>query len=143
MLPWWLRDLSTWQYDLWEEVKRVASVQSEEEFKGGSNCNLQLPSGWQWRKHIEKASIFLQAHSKSSRGNTYQLQKGKFQIEGRKIPTRSVFKHWTWLPRKVESLSMESKLLHTGPRAPLTEQLAVLWASLWCPPNVPSKKVSK
>ena len=76
---------------------------------------------------MEKASTFLKEHSERSRGNTHKLQNGKFQIEGKKFPTRSVLKHWTWLPRNVvESLSMDSKLLCTRPRAALTEQLAVL-----------------
>jgi len=66
-------------------------------------------------------------HSERCRGNTHKSQNGKFQIEGKKFPTRTVPEHWTWLHRKVmESLSVNSKLLRTRPRAALTEQLAVL-----------------
>lgn len=117
-----------WQYDVWEEAKGVASVQSEEEeLKGGPNYGLQLPNGWLWRKCMEKASIFLKVHSEKRRGNTHKWQKGKFQIEGKKFRTRGMLKHWTWLPRRVvESLSMDSELLCTRPRAALTEQLTVL-----------------
>lgn len=128
LLPWWLRGLSIWQYDIWEEAKGVASVQSEEEeIKGASNCSLQLLSGWLWSKCMEKASIFLKVDSERSRGNTHKLQKGKFQTEGKIFPTRIVLKYWTWLPRKVvEFLSMDSKLLCARPRDALTEQLALL-----------------